>query len=148
MSDRVREVVRDAYAKASAAKLERAIADRKLAEKIDGLRQAIAALPLRPAGPNDYADWLRRYIERGGIPTNAYDYRMPREMTVALADCTIPDGACGALSFGVIAPAGITVKHEGWDHCEIYDEWDNPRHVPLYVDVAEILLAEEKQRDR
>lgn len=95
----------------------------------------------RWATVEEYAEWLREYLKRGGKVTHTHDYRMPRDFfLVAQKSFTILDGTCGSRAFNVIVPAGLEVKRAGHDHCHIMDaDYNAPGIVPSYPDVGILL---------
>lgn len=85
---------------------------------MEGVKRKIRALPMRPATKREYRAWLEGYISGGG-QVAGYRDTMP-EIFIAKAPLEIPDHTCGALSFGIIAPVGIAITHEGFDHCQVF----------------------------
>lgn len=75
---------------------------------------------LRLATPKNYIDWLKGFIDNGGKPTHYYDYDMPNYFYIATNGFEIKYSFCGALSFQVIVPIGITVIPTSLGHCNLY----------------------------
>lgn len=92
-----------------------------------------------PANPNEYASWLRGYMEQGRVPTHTYNYRMPGDFYIARRDLRLIP-LYGASSVHVIVPEGVTVTKVEGDigHSTIY-YMDGYRvdggWVPLYENV-------------
>jgi len=61
---------------------------------------------LRPATVANYKKWLAEFLERGGNITHCYDYPMPNDFFVAIADFNLGD-FCGSMAIQVIVPKGI-----------------------------------------
>ena len=89
---------------------------------------------LRSATHNDYINWLKGFIANGGKPTHYYDYDMPNDFYVATNGFEIKHSFCGALSFQVIVPVGITIIPTSLGHCNLY-LMDNFKIVGWWVPV-------------
>ena len=81
----------------------------------------IQVLPyLRQARSRDYSDWLKGYMEAGGEPTYAHDYRLPSDFYVATAGFKMMP-LYGAQSIHVIVPTGIEIDVSGGlGHCNLF----------------------------
>lgn len=93
---------------------------------------------LRPASPEEYRNWLRGYIEKGGKITHVYDYKMPNFFYVAQDSFDVKP-LYGASSICIIVPENInlSISKEGTGHNSIYYMKDyNTNYnyfVPLYI---------------
>jgi hypothetical protein len=106
---------------------------------------------LTPTTPEEYADFLEKHFERGGVCTDYFSGSLKSygEMFTARRDMLLPRGY-GSWSLEILVPHGIhVVEPEGDDsHNNVYF-MDTPpydqkeRHfgffIPLYKDVAQIL---------
>jgi len=93
---------------------------------------------LRSAKVDDYAAWLKGFMEGGGVPTHVYDYNMPNRFYVATRGFEMQP-LYGALSVNVIVPAQIRVGVEkGLGHNGLFlmDGFEcKSGIVPVYKDV-------------
>jgi hypothetical protein len=93
---------------------------------------------LRVARPEDYARWLRGFMEAGGSPSHTFDYRMPSDFYVAVSSFDLP-AYYGAGSIHVIVPQNVKVTFGDIGHNSLY-LMENFDHVgswiPVYSDIV------------
>lgn len=106
-------------------------AERKKAEE-DRLKRLIAEMmeneftesqflmATRPAAMNEYHEWLRGYIENGGIP-NVIDDNSFKDMRwrTAMRDLK-PISLFSAHAYNIIIPEGIKAPLGQWGHCNLF----------------------------
>lgn len=82
-----------------------------------------------PAGPEQYAAWLRLWVKQGEDISHRYDYDLPSTFVVLTREVDFwPRGWYGAQSIDLIIPAELAhvasriprTFHGGWGHSNVY----------------------------
>jgi hypothetical protein len=97
---------------------------------------------LRHGTIEDYAKWIKEYVERGKKITHYYDYPMPVDTFYVVTTrefCVSP--LHGANSIKIIVPKGVKYLGGNLGHIELFfmESSEKAKYAPIYTDVLEYI---------
>jgi hypothetical protein len=97
---------------------------------------------LRHATVEDYAKWIKEYVERGKKITHYYDYPMPVDtFYVVTTEEFYVSPLYGANSIKIIVPRGVKYLGGNLGHIELFfmESPEKAKYAPIYTDVLEYI---------